>query len=182
MKLYTDDFAKRQKEFTSITQKKISHVCNDINRSMNYMKSSDHLKMIMDYKGDFGVHDKIILATDQEQSNIYVQQGQDIQIYMFPNNIGQSQKVKILPRQMLNIQKDEEKTLNIRPSNKRFQADNRCYYINSKFNNLIASNTHVKSAFTVDDDRGEMVKSEFDEFKNEITEYDSKQLTYRLLL
>jgi len=120
LKLYTDDLEKRQKEFTTTSQKKISHVCNDPNRSMNYMKNSDHLKMILNYDKDFGVHDKIILATDQEQSNIYVQKGQEVEIYTFPNNIGQSQKMKILPRQMLNIQKDEEKTLNKKASTKRF--------------------------------------------------------------
>ena len=38
----------------------------------------------------------------------------------------------------------------------------------------------MKSAVTIDDDRGDLVRSEFDEFKNEITEYDSKQLTYRV--
>ena len=49
MKLYTDDFARRQTEFTTVAQKKISHVCNDSSRSMNYMKSSEHLKMILNY-------------------------------------------------------------------------------------------------------------------------------------
>ena len=98
LKLYTDDFARRQKEFATLSQKKISHVCNDPSRSQNYMKSSDHLKMILDYKKEFGIHDKIILATDQEQSNIYVQKGQEVEIYAFPNNIGLSQKIKILPR------------------------------------------------------------------------------------
>ena len=29
MKLYNDDFVKRQKEFRNATFKKISHVCND---------------------------------------------------------------------------------------------------------------------------------------------------------
>ena len=53
MKLYTDDFARRQREFTSVAQKKISHVCNDSSRSMNYMKSSEHLKMILNYPKDF---------------------------------------------------------------------------------------------------------------------------------
>lgn len=38
----------------------------------------------------------------------------------------------------------------------------------------------MKSALAIDDDRGDMVRTEFDEFKNEITEYDSKQLTYRV--
>tara|TARA_B110000285_G_scaffold235512_1_gene317716 strand:- start:4026 stop:4730 length:705 start_codon:yes stop_codon:yes gene_type:complete len=72
MKLYTDDFARRQTEFTTVAQKKISHVCNDSSRSMNYMKSSEHLKMILNYPKDFNLHDKVILSTDQEQSNIYV--------------------------------------------------------------------------------------------------------------
>ena len=121
LKLYTDDFAKRQKEFTAVTQKKISHVCNDPARSMNYMKSSDHLKMILNYPKEFGIHDKIILSTDQEQSNIYVQKGQDIEIYTFANNIGQSRKLKeqTIPKQMMNIMVDEQKTTNIKPTTKR---------------------------------------------------------------
>ena len=38
----------------------------------------------------------------------------------------------------------------------------------------------MKSAVTIDDDRADMIRSEFDADKNEITEYDSKQLTYRV--
>ena len=64
MKLYTDDFSSRQKEFSTVAQKKISHVCNDPNRSMNFMKSSEHLKMILSRQEDFGLHDKVILSTD----------------------------------------------------------------------------------------------------------------------
>jgi len=74
MKLYNDDFVGRQKEFRQASHKKISHVCNDPNRSMNHMKRSEHLKMILDYPRDFNLYDKIILSTDQEQSNIYVYQ------------------------------------------------------------------------------------------------------------
>jgi hypothetical protein len=72
LKLYKDDFKRRQDEFKQATHKKISHVCNDPNRSLNHMKRSEHLKMILDYPRDLNLYDKIILSTDQEQSNIYV--------------------------------------------------------------------------------------------------------------
>jgi hypothetical protein len=64
LKLYNDDFVGRQKEFRQATHKKISHVCNDPNRSMNHMKRSEHLKMILDYPRDLNLYDKIILSTD----------------------------------------------------------------------------------------------------------------------
>lgn len=64
LKLYYDDFTTRQREFRQATHKKISHVCNDVNRSMNHMKRSEHLKMILDYPRDLNLYDKIILSTD----------------------------------------------------------------------------------------------------------------------
>lgn len=106
MKLYNDDFIRRQKEFRQATQKKISHVCNDPNRSMNHMKKSDHLKMILDYPRDLDLYDKIILSTDQEQSNIYVYQSSKItgenkiEIFSFANNIAQSRPQKTLQVQI----------------------------------------------------------------------------------
>ena len=38
------------------------------------MKRASHLRMILDYPRDLSVYDKLILSTDQEQSNIYVYQ------------------------------------------------------------------------------------------------------------
>jgi hypothetical protein len=77
--------------------------------------------MILNYPKEFGLHDKIILSTDQEQSNIYVQKGQEIEIYTFANNIAQSKKMKekTIVRQMMEIQIDEEKTSNKKPGTKR---------------------------------------------------------------
>lgn len=71
--------------------------------------------------------------------------------------------------------------LNKKPSTKRFQADSRAYYLNSKYKNLISSNTHIKS--TVDDaqDKADLIRPEFDdELKQEVLEYRSNQMTHRI--
>ena len=73
---------------------------------MNHMKKSDHLKMILDYPRDLDLYDKIILSTDQEQSNIYVYQSSKItgenkiEIFSFANNIAQSRPQKTLQVQI----------------------------------------------------------------------------------
>lgn len=68
------------------------------------MKKADHLRMILDYPRDLNIHDKIILSTDQERSNIYVYQSHKItgenliEIYNYENNIAYAQPVRTLPQ------------------------------------------------------------------------------------
>jgi hypothetical protein len=69
---YMDDFNQRQKDFRDVKYKKISHISNESHRSKNHMKRASHLKMILDYPRDLTQYDKLILSTDQEQSNIYI--------------------------------------------------------------------------------------------------------------
>jgi len=89
--------------------------------------------------------------------------------------------MRTLAKQIQNIITDEDKVLNKRPSTKRFQADNRAYYLNSKFKNLISSNTHIKSVVDDAQDKAELIRPEYDaELKQEVSEYRSNQLTHRI--
>ena len=70
------------------------------------MKRAEHLRMILDYPRPLGIHDKIILSTDQERSNIYVYQSNvvtgnnEIEIYSYENNIAYSNPLRTLPKQL----------------------------------------------------------------------------------
>ena len=102
---YQDDYDQRQRDYRSAFYKKISHICHDAYRSKNYMKRAEHLRMILDYPRPLSIHDKIILSTDQERSNIYVYQSNvvtgnnEIEIYSYENNIAKSNQIRTLPKQ-----------------------------------------------------------------------------------
>ena len=71
--------------------------------------------MILDYPRPLDIHDKIILSTDQERSNIYVYQSNvvtgnnEIEIYNFENNIAYSSQLRSLPKQLQLVMVDEIK-------------------------------------------------------------------------
>jgi len=89
--------------------------------------------------------------------------------------------MRTLAKQIQHIITDEDKVLNKRPSTKRYQADSRAYYLNSKFKNLISSNTHIKSVVDDAQDKADLIRPEYDaELKQEVTEYRSNQLTHRI--
>lgn len=74
------------------------------------------MKMILDYPRDLDIHDKIILSTDQERSNIYVYQSYKvtgsnlIEIFNYENNIAYAQQVRTLP-QLIYMTNNKEKKI-----------------------------------------------------------------------
>mmetsp|Transcript_38034 Transcript_38034/g.58060 ORF Transcript_38034/g.58060 Transcript_38034/m.58060 type:complete len:206 (-) Transcript_38034:3186-3803(-) len=121
------------------------------------MKRADHLRMIMDYPRDLNIHDKLILSTDQEQSNIYIYQSNvvtgenKIEIYNYQNNIAYSSKMKTLPFLIKELQGDEVDTFGPKLSDKKHQQDSDSYHVNSTFRNVVASATHIKTPIKEED-------------------------------
>ena len=113
------------------------------------MKRAEHLRMILDYPRDLSIHDKIILSTDQERSNIYVYQSNvvtgnnEIEIYSYENNIAYSSALRSLPKQQQLAIADEIKMFGKQQSTKKVQRESQCYYLNQKYKNLISSKTHI---------------------------------------
>ena len=81
--------------------------------------------MILDYPRPLSIHDKIILSTDQERSNIYVYQSNvvtgnnEIEIYSYENNIAKSNQIRTLPKQQQLMIIDELKLFGKNVSTKK---------------------------------------------------------------
>jgi hypothetical protein len=115
------------------------------------MKRAEHLRMILEYPRALSIHDKIILSTDQERSNIYVYQSNvvtgnnEIEIYSFENNIAKSSQIRSLPKQQRMIISDENSSLGKQLSSKKVAKETQCFYLNQQYKNQISSKTHIKS-------------------------------------
>ena len=115
------------------------------------MKRAEHLRMILDYPRPLSIHDKIILSTDQERSNIYVYQSNvvtgnnEIEIYSYENNIAKSNHIRSLPKQQQCIIIDELRCFGKQVSTKKVQRESQCFYLNQHYKNMVSSRTHVKS-------------------------------------
>jgi hypothetical protein len=101
------------------------------------MKRAEHLRMILDYPRPLSIHDKIILSTDQERSNIYVYQSEvvtgsnEIEIYSYENNIAKSNQIRTLPKQQQLMIIDELNLFGKQVSSKKVQKESKCYYLNT---------------------------------------------------
>lgn len=92
--------------------------------------------MILEYPRPLSIHDKIILSTDQERSNIYVYQSNvvtgnnEIEIYSFENNIAKSSHIRTLPKQQRMIMSDENSCFRRPVSTKKVARESQVYYLN----------------------------------------------------
>jgi hypothetical protein len=69
---------------------------------------------------------------NEDDSNI-------VEIYSFKENIEHSSKLKKLHRMLIDFKNEEEQIIGKNVSTKKSQQDNRTYYMNSSFRNILSS-------------------------------------------
>ena len=70
-----------------------------------------------------------------------------IEIYNYENNISYANQQRTLPVQIRSIFDDQCYRFGKSENNRRAQANNYTYYVNSKFRSVVSTNTHIETDY-----------------------------------
>ena len=149
---YPLDFDQRTTDHLQEKHIKVSHVDSDCASKCEVISNS-HLRKVVGYERAFTIADKVILATDQEKTVVFVYQSSVMQgdnvidVIEYLNDFAKSDKVRKLPQIIEEVRDDQVKwypDVN-RKHTKKAAAAQESFMINAKYKAVVSTTDIIKT-------------------------------------